>query len=244
MFAPVQETGVVASIEVLASPERRRRWSSEQKQAIVAGRGGVCARCGGTRCGALGRRDIEFDLPLAAGFASGGERLCAGADGTVWRRHGRPAAAAGDRDRICRPCPRPDPGVGAARFGGCCRGGIGTTVILVPSGVRVWLAVGHTDMRRGMNSVAIQVRQGLGRDPHAGDLYVFRGKRGQRATFCIRFSIRDGRLPLAPAVRADLPGVAVSARQEVDVHLYVNRRRSLTPHWSAPLGVDRLIGLY
>jgi transposase len=51
-------------------------------------------------------------------------------------------------------------------------------MIPVPSGVRVWLAVGHTDMRHGMNSLAIQVQQGLQRDPHAGDLYVFRGKRG------------------------------------------------------------------
>jgi transposase len=51
-------------------------------------------------------------------------------------------------------------------------------MIPVPSGVRVWLAVGHTDMRRGMNSLAIQVQQGLRRDPHAGDLYVFRGRRG------------------------------------------------------------------
>ena len=51
-------------------------------------------------------------------------------------------------------------------------------MIPVPSGVRVWLAVGHTDMRRGMNSLAVQVEQVLGRDPHAGDLYVFRGKRG------------------------------------------------------------------
>lgn len=51
-------------------------------------------------------------------------------------------------------------------------------MIPVPSGVRVWLAVGHTDMRRGMNSLAIQVQEGLKRDPHAGDLYVFRGKRG------------------------------------------------------------------
>src|SRR5215472_16911419 len=33
-------------------------------------------------------------------------------------------------------------------------------------------------MRRGMNSLAIQVQEGLGRDPHTGDLYVFRGKRG------------------------------------------------------------------
>ncbi len=44
--------------------------------------------------------------------------------------------------------------------------------------VRVWLAVGHTDMRRGMNGLALQVQQALQRDPHAGDLYVFRGKRG------------------------------------------------------------------
>jgi transposase len=51
-------------------------------------------------------------------------------------------------------------------------------MIPVPSGVRVWLAVGHTDMRRGMNSLALQVQEGLKHDPHAGDLYVFRGKRG------------------------------------------------------------------
>jgi transposase len=51
-------------------------------------------------------------------------------------------------------------------------------MIPVPSGVRVWLAVRHIDMRRDMNSLAIQVQEGLRRDPHAGDLYVFRGKRG------------------------------------------------------------------
>src|ERR1700760_3428500 len=48
-------------------------------------------------------------------------------------------------------------------------------MIPVPSGVRVWLAVGRTDMRRGMNGLALQVQEALGRDPHAGDLYVFRG---------------------------------------------------------------------
>jgi transposase len=51
-------------------------------------------------------------------------------------------------------------------------------MIPVPSGVRVWLAVGRTDMRRGMNGLALQVQEALGRDPHAGDLYVFRGARG------------------------------------------------------------------
>ncbi len=51
-------------------------------------------------------------------------------------------------------------------------------MIVPPTGVRVWLANGHTDMRRGMNGLALQVQQALRRDPHAGDLYVFRGRRG------------------------------------------------------------------
>jgi transposase len=48
-------------------------------------------------------------------------------------------------------------------------------MIPVPSGVQVWLAVGRSDMRKGMNGLSLQVQQALGRDPHAGDLYVFRG---------------------------------------------------------------------
>jgi transposase len=51
-------------------------------------------------------------------------------------------------------------------------------MITPPAGVHVWLAAGVTDMRRGMNGLALQVQQGLRRDPHAGDFYVFRGKRG------------------------------------------------------------------
>lgn len=51
-------------------------------------------------------------------------------------------------------------------------------MIPAPSGVRVWLAAGATDMRRGMNSLALQVQQNLHRDPHAGDVFAFRGRRG------------------------------------------------------------------
>ncbi len=51
-------------------------------------------------------------------------------------------------------------------------------MILVPSGVRVWLAGGVSDMRRGMNGLTLQIQEGLRRDPHAGDLFVFRGRRG------------------------------------------------------------------
>ena len=55
-------------------------------------------------------------------------------------------------------------------------------MIGLPAGVRVWLAVGRTDMRRGMNGLTLQVQETLKHDPHAGDLYVFRGRRGRRVT--------------------------------------------------------------
>lgn len=54
-------------------------------------------------------------------------------------------------------------------------------MIPVPSGVRVWIAIGHTDMRRGMQGLALQVQEGLRRDPYAGDRYIFRGWRGDLA---------------------------------------------------------------
>ena len=51
-------------------------------------------------------------------------------------------------------------------------------MIPIASGVRVWIATGHTDMRCGMGSLALQVQEGLGRDPFACDVYVFRGRNG------------------------------------------------------------------
>ena len=51
-------------------------------------------------------------------------------------------------------------------------------MIPVPSGVRVWLATGRTDMRRGMNGLALQVQEVLKHDPYDGHLFVFRGRRG------------------------------------------------------------------
>jgi transposase len=50
-------------------------------------------------------------------------------------------------------------------------------MIPFPGGARVWLATGHTDMRKGMNGLALQVQEVLRRDPHSGHLFVFRGRR-------------------------------------------------------------------
>ena len=108
-------------------------------------------------------------------------------------------------------------------------------MIPVPSGVRVWLAVGRTDMRKGMNGLALQVQQALGRDPHAGDLYVFRGARGDfikivwhdgigmslyanyLASYCIssnqmRGSCGDGGLGCRCAVDEPVPSAAMLGR--------------------------------
>jgi transposase len=46
------------------------------------------------------------------------------------------------------------------------------------SAVRVWLAAGHVDMRRGFPGLAMLVQEQLKTDPHAGHLFVFRGRRG------------------------------------------------------------------
>lgn len=46
------------------------------------------------------------------------------------------------------------------------------------SGVRVSIASGPTAMRKGMQGLALLVQQHLHRNPHAGDLYVFRGRAG------------------------------------------------------------------
>src|SRR5262249_17290917 len=48
----------------------------------------------------------------------------------------------------------------------------------LPAGVGVWLATGHTDMRRGFDGLALLVQEQLKRDPHSGQLFVFRGRRG------------------------------------------------------------------
>ena len=51
-------------------------------------------------------------------------------------------------------------------------------MIPVPTGVRIWVATGATDMRKGMQGLALLVQESLGRDPFAGDVFVFRGRGG------------------------------------------------------------------
>jgi transposase len=44
--------------------------------------------------------------------------------------------------------------------------------------VRIFLACGFTDMRKGFNGLAARIEQDLRCDPYGGALFIFRGRRG------------------------------------------------------------------
>ena len=51
-------------------------------------------------------------------------------------------------------------------------------MLALHAGMRVHLALGATDMRRGFDGLAAQVQTVLKADPFGGHLFLFRGKRG------------------------------------------------------------------
>jgi transposase len=51
-------------------------------------------------------------------------------------------------------------------------------VIQLPSGTRIWIAAGFTDMRRGFHGLSSQVQTVLELQPFSGHVFIFRGRRG------------------------------------------------------------------
>ena len=51
-------------------------------------------------------------------------------------------------------------------------------MIGLPTGTRVWLAAGVTDLRRGFDGLAALVQTTLAENPFSGHVFVFRGRRG------------------------------------------------------------------
>ena len=51
-------------------------------------------------------------------------------------------------------------------------------MIPLPPSTRVYLACGTTDMRKGLDGLAVLAQQVLAENPHSGALFAFRGKRG------------------------------------------------------------------
>lgn len=48
----------------------------------------------------------------------------------------------------------------------------------LPSGTRVWVAAGVTDMRKGMDGLAALAQTVLSENPFSGHIFAFRGRRG------------------------------------------------------------------
>ena len=50
----------------------------------------------------------------------------------------------------------------------------------IPGGSRIWLVAGHTDMRKGFDGLAALVQVQLKQNPFSGQVFIFRGRRGDR----------------------------------------------------------------
>jgi transposase len=55
-------------------------------------------------------------------------------------------------------------------------------MMIVPSGVKIHLALGYCDMRKGFDGLAMLVQEVLRQDPFSGQLFVFRGRKAGRVT--------------------------------------------------------------
>ncbi len=53
-------------------------------------------------------------------------------------------------------------------------------MITLPTGTRIWIIAGITDMRCGFNGLASKVQNTLKDDPFSGHLFIFRGRRGDQ----------------------------------------------------------------
>jgi transposase len=51
-------------------------------------------------------------------------------------------------------------------------------MIAIPPGMRIYLAMRPTDMRKGFDGLSMLAQEVLKQEPFSGHLFVFRGKRG------------------------------------------------------------------
>ena len=96
-------------------------------------------------------------------------------------------------------------------------------MIPVPSGTKVWLAAGKTDMRKGFDGLSATAKTVLKEDPLSGHVFVFRGRSGDRVKvlwwdgqgMCLFYkrlekgsfvwpSAKDGKVQISPSQLATL----------------------------------------
>jgi transposase len=70
----------------------------------------------------------------------------------------------------------------------------------LPAGTRIWMAAGVTYMRCGFQGLAAKVQSVLEDNPFGGDVFVFRGRRGD--TLKVLWSTGDGLCLLSKRLEA------------------------------------------
>lgn len=110
-----------------------------------------------------------------------------------------------------------------------------------PPSVRIWLATQPTDLRRGFDGLAEQVRRHLSGDPLSGHIFVFRNKRSDRVKllywdedgFVIVYKRLEQGTFAWPATKPDQASVTVRAAELamlLDGVDWQNARRSRRYH--------------
>ncbi len=88
------------------------------------------------------------------------------------------------------------------------------------AGVRVYLACGVTDMRKGISGLAALAQQVLQQNPASGAVFAFRGRRGDRIKlltwdgqgFCLYYKVLErGHFPLRGLLAASISWIGSKA---------------------------------
>jgi transposase len=73
-------------------------------------------------------------------------------------------------------------------------------------------------MRRGMRGLALQVQEGLRRDPHGGDLFIFRGRRGDLAKIIWHDGVGLSLYGIVTLTFAEQPEVGNDPATQITLH--------------------------
>ncbi|MBD3701603.1 IS66 family insertion sequence element accessory protein TnpB [Klebsiella pneumoniae] len=83
-------------------------------------------------------------------------------------------------------------------------------MIPLPTGIKIWLVAGITDMRNGFNGLAAKVQTALKDEPMSGHVFIFRGRSGSQVK--LLWSTGDGLCLLTKRLERGRFAPAVSSR--------------------------------
>ncbi|MCA0012141.1 IS66 family insertion sequence element accessory protein TnpB [Mesorhizobium sp. B292B1B] len=97
-------------------------------------------------------------------------------------------------------------------------------MIIVPAGVKVHLALGHTDMQKELGALVMLIQEQLKKAPFSGHLFVFRGgTRARRREPVVGCFKSNGRFSFETKER---PDIATSMPMHASRHLSLARPKA------------------